>query len=167
MSLNSLLTAETMRAHRARWFVYAGGYGTPLTKIRHQSSMRGHWPGWDVECSCGKWESKTGGATKTSVADALWDHRYSAQAEAEMGDRAYQRGLADGEARARQIPGLLPETENPATGSDLYRSAFRLGFAKVRRERYLAQAVYCHTCGGERTEDNHGRGCAYYKGNQS
>jgi hypothetical protein len=70
----SLITAETMRAHRARWFVYSGG-----EKIPHTASMRGHWPGWDVTCSCG-WETKTGGATKSYVSDELWIHRYSEQA---------------------------------------------------------------------------------------
>ena len=80
MSLHSLglITDETMREHRARWFVYAGGYGQPLTKIPHTASMRGHWPGYDVECSCG-WKSRTGGAIKRSVQDALDDHRYSAE----------------------------------------------------------------------------------------
>jgi hypothetical protein len=78
VSLNSLLTPESLREHRARWFVYAGGYGQPLEKIPHTASMRGHWPGYDVECSCG-WESKTGGAVKRYVADKLWDHRYSEQ----------------------------------------------------------------------------------------
>jgi hypothetical protein len=72
-----LLTPETMRAHRARWFVYAGGQ-----KLPHAASMRGHWPGWDVACSCG-WESRTGGATRTSVSDALLDHRWSEQCAAE------------------------------------------------------------------------------------
>ena len=80
MSMNDLITAETKREHRAKWFVYAGGYGQPLEKIPHQASMRGNWPGYDVECSCG-WESKTGGAVKTYVADQLWDHRYEAQCE--------------------------------------------------------------------------------------
>jgi hypothetical protein len=73
--LNDMLTAETKAAHRARWFVYAGS-----EKIPYQSTMRGHWPGYDVECSCG-WESRTGGATRTSVEDMLFDHRFSAQCE--------------------------------------------------------------------------------------
>ena len=81
MSLGSLITAETRRAHRARWFVYGGGYGEPLVKMPRQATMRGHWPGYDVECSCG-WKSKTGGATRRSVEDMLWDHRYSEQAKA-------------------------------------------------------------------------------------
>jgi len=71
-------TAETLREHRARWFVYAGGYGQPLVKIPHQASMRGTWPGYDVECSCG-WDSRTGGATRGSVADDLARHRADAE----------------------------------------------------------------------------------------
>jgi len=77
MSLNDLIRPEIMKAHRARWFVWAGG-----EKIPHAATMRGLW-GYDVTCSCGEWESKTGGATRGSVADALWDHRYSAQCEAD------------------------------------------------------------------------------------
>lgn len=75
MSLNSLLSAETMKAHRATWYVYAGG-----EKIRKTAQMRGAW-GHDVACSCG-WESKTGGATKAAVDEELFDHRFGAQVEA-------------------------------------------------------------------------------------
>ena len=78
----SLISRETMREHRARWFVYAGGYGTPTEKIPHAASMRGHWPGWDVTCSCG-WQTNTGGAIKAYVADKLWEHRWSAQCDSE------------------------------------------------------------------------------------
>lgn len=76
--LYSLIRPETRKAHRAKWFVYAGGHGQPLEKIPHTAQMRGSWPGWDVECSCG-WASKTGGATKTSVENDLRDHRWSEQ----------------------------------------------------------------------------------------
>jgi hypothetical protein len=62
------------RQHRIRWYVYAGGYGQPLVKMRHTANMRGSWPGWDAECSCG-WESKTGGATRTSVRWDVWLHK--------------------------------------------------------------------------------------------
>ena len=78
-----LITKETMQEHRARWFVYAGGNGVPLQKIPHTANMRGSWPGWDVTCSCGKWESKTGGATKAYVDQELWFHRLEAQREKE------------------------------------------------------------------------------------
>jgi hypothetical protein len=43
-----------------KWFVYAGE-----EKIRYNATMRGTW-GYDAECSCG-WETKTGGAIKSSV----------------------------------------------------------------------------------------------------
>lgn len=74
MSTNtSLLTPATMRAHRARWFVWAGG-----EKLPHTAQMRGTW-GYDVACSCGQWASSTGGGTRACVASELWDHRYEAQ----------------------------------------------------------------------------------------
>ena len=57
--------------HKIRWFVYdSDGNKTPST-----SMMRGSWPGYDAECSCG-WGSSTGGAVKRSIADAVWDHKY-------------------------------------------------------------------------------------------
>jgi hypothetical protein len=77
MGGNSLITGETMREHRARWFVYVGGERVP-----HVATMRGHWPGWDAVCKCG-WDSGTGGATKRSVEDDLFLHRWSVQCEAE------------------------------------------------------------------------------------
>ena len=89
--MSSLITPETVKAHQARWFVYTGGYGQPLEKIPHAASTRGHWRGYDVECSCG-WESKTGGATKTSVANDLWEHRLSAQVNAELRAEARAAG---------------------------------------------------------------------------
>jgi hypothetical protein len=80
----SLITPETMREHRARWFVYIGN----RERIPVQSSMRGRWPGgFDVVCSCGEWESRTGGATRRSVADELWSHRFSAQCTKEEAGR--------------------------------------------------------------------------------
>jgi hypothetical protein len=76
MSLTSLLiNPETLKAHRATWFVWAGG-----VKMRRTAKMMGSW-GYDVTCSCG-WESRTGGATRTCVEDALFDHRHGAQAAA-------------------------------------------------------------------------------------
>lgn len=73
--LNSLIRPEVKKEHRARWFVYSGG-----ERIPHTAQMRGHWPGWDVECSCG-WKTKTGGAIRASVENDLWDHRWSEQCE--------------------------------------------------------------------------------------
>ena len=111
MSLSKLmLTAETMREHRARWFVYTGGgaYGGTRERIPWQSTMRGTWPGYDVVCSCG-WESRTGGATRRSVEDELFDHRLGAQADA---------GASTGGCRSRS--GCPPMT--------------RSGFRQARRQ---------------------------------
>ena len=69
----SLIRPEVMKAHRAHWFVYTGR-GADRTKIPHTANMRGHWSGYDVTCSCG-WQSATGGATRRSVTEALWNHR--------------------------------------------------------------------------------------------
>jgi hypothetical protein len=80
----SLITPETMKAHRATWWVYTGGRtpeGMP-ERIRRQASMRGFWPGYDVTCSCG-WETKTGGAVRRAVAEDLEYHRWSEQTRAE------------------------------------------------------------------------------------
>jgi hypothetical protein len=42
--------------------------------------MRGLW-GYDVECSCGQYASKTGGGLRRYVEELLWDHRWSVQCE--------------------------------------------------------------------------------------
>lgn len=78
-----MIRPEIRAAHRATWFVYAGGYGTPTEKLRHTATMRGSWAGWDVECSCGK-GSHTGGAIKARVEEWLFDHRFGEQTEADM-----------------------------------------------------------------------------------
>ena len=86
MSLNDLLTPATKQAHRAQWSVYTGdrdAQGLP-ERIRWSSKMRGAWPGFDVACSCGTWESRTGGATRGSVEEELFDHRFGAQTDAEV-----------------------------------------------------------------------------------
>jgi hypothetical protein len=96
-----LITAETIEAHRAKWFVWAGGVKMPRT-----AKMRGTW-GYDVTCSCG-WESRTGGATRTSVENALWDHRFSAQTEATvMNEFACRLCGADAGAPCRDGNGTL------------------------------------------------------------
>ena len=73
--LNYLITPETKAAHKAKWFAYAGGERIPA-----QSTMRGTW-GWDVVCSCGQFDSKTGGGVRSYVEEKLFDHRYSVQCE--------------------------------------------------------------------------------------
>lgn len=67
-----MITEKTMKAHRARWFVYAGGRKIPRT-----STMRGRWD-YDAECSCG-WESRTGGALRRAVEEELLAHRLEMQ----------------------------------------------------------------------------------------
>jgi len=66
---------STSKAHRITWYVWASnGYGESV-KMRHTAKMRGTW-GWDAECSCG-WASKTGGATKGSVEQYVWQHKHT------------------------------------------------------------------------------------------
>ena len=69
------VTPETVRAHRMTWYVYAGSQ-----RIRHQATMRGSW-GYDAVCSCGNFDSRTGGAVKRYVDDLVWQHRHDAQRE--------------------------------------------------------------------------------------
>ena len=71
------ITAETMAAHKARWYVYTG---EGAARIPWQATMRGSWPGFDVVCSCG-WESRTGGGTRGYVREQLLWHRWDAQTE--------------------------------------------------------------------------------------
>lgn len=77
----SSIRPETLTAHKARWYVYSGPHGEiePLDSKRSYYGM-----GYDVKCSCG-WESRTGGATRTSVHDALWTHRWDEQNAADEG----------------------------------------------------------------------------------
>jgi hypothetical protein len=74
MSLRTLglISDQTMREHRATWWVWAGS-----EKIRHTAKMRGAW-GYDATCSCG-WESHVGGGTKRYIQEVLDDHRWDAQ----------------------------------------------------------------------------------------
>lgn len=66
---------------RIRWFVYAGGgqSGQPLEKIPHTASMRGHWPGWDAECTTHGYQTRTGGAIKASVQRDVEFHKWEAE----------------------------------------------------------------------------------------
>ena len=40
----------------------------------HTAAMRGHWPGYDAECSCG-WATRTGGATRRYIEGEVWLHK--------------------------------------------------------------------------------------------
>lgn len=62
--------AKMAETHKVRWFVYAGG-----EKMPRESTMRGAWDGYDAECSCG-WKSRTGGAVKRAVTDAVRSHKW-------------------------------------------------------------------------------------------
>lgn len=64
-----------MTEHRIRWFARLDGEWIPRTR-----QMRGAW-GWDVKCSCG-WETRTGGATETSIRRDIWQHKFLAEMEA-------------------------------------------------------------------------------------
>lgn len=55
--------------HRIRWFVRVGLHEW----IPRTAAMRGLWF-YDAKCSCG-WESRTGGATRRAVSDAIWLHK--------------------------------------------------------------------------------------------
>lgn len=103
MSLTKLLISKgTLSEHRVRWFVYTGAVENgKRERIPWQSTMRGFWPGYDVVCSCG-WESRTGGATRTSVEDALLDHRWSEQCAKEREQEAAQSQNPDGTDRSQE-----------------------------------------------------------------
>jgi hypothetical protein len=73
-----MISPEVMKAHRATWYVWAGG-----VKMPRQATMRGFW-GHDVTCSCGEFDSRTGGATRRTVEDMLFGHRLEAQGEREV-----------------------------------------------------------------------------------
>ena len=104
--MTSLITPETMAAHRATWFVWAGGQ-----KMRREATMRGTW-GYDVTCSCG-WESRTGGATRRSVEDMLWDHRYDAQSDTRLHAEARADGV-DPEDLPAYVAWLREKVSEPA-----------------------------------------------------
>jgi hypothetical protein len=70
---------STTTKHRMTWYVYAG-----RERIRHQASMRGTW-GYDVTCSCGEFETHTGGATLGYIRGEVWLHKVLAGDEAEGG----------------------------------------------------------------------------------
>jgi hypothetical protein len=67
----------TSTKHVIKWWVYTGGMDENMRRerIRRTASMRGFWPGYDVECSCG-WETKTGGAVKSYIEQEVWSHKW-------------------------------------------------------------------------------------------
>lgn len=62
--------------HRMRWFVYVDG-----ERIPHTATMRGQW-GYDVECSCGEFVTRTGGAVRSYIEQEVWHHKWAAAREA-------------------------------------------------------------------------------------
>lgn len=68
--LDRVLGRGLVEGHRIRWFVYTDSG----EKIPRTSSMRGAWPGYDAECSCG-WSSRTGGGVQSWVEDLVRDHK--------------------------------------------------------------------------------------------
>lgn len=70
-----MLETASPTPHRIRWYVYAGGFGSPLSeRIPKTASMRGTWAGYDATCSCG-WDSRSGGALRREIERQIADHR--------------------------------------------------------------------------------------------
>jgi len=65
-----------MAAHNIRWWVYAGS-----ERIRHTTRMRGQW-GYDATCSCGHFDTKTGGATRAYIEQEIWLHKFGTTSSA-------------------------------------------------------------------------------------
>lgn len=66
------MTETSSTEHRVKWFVYTGGPNGE--RIPRTASMRGTWPGYDVECSCG-WATHTGGAVRSYIEREVWFHK--------------------------------------------------------------------------------------------
>jgi hypothetical protein len=111
----SLISAKVMRAHRATWFVWAGG-----VKMRRQATMRGFW-GYDATCSCGKFETRTGGANRRTVEDMLFGHRLDAQL-------------------TEETTGFRCDTCKMAPGSPCYEGARELDYLHPARWAAAAKA---------------------------
>lgn len=77
--MSSLIRPEIMTAHTATWYTWSGG-----VKARRTGRERGTGWGYDVTCSCGKFETRTGGATRGSIQRELEDHRWDAQTDADV-----------------------------------------------------------------------------------
>jgi hypothetical protein len=67
--------SEVEVKHRIRWFVYVGPNSSGrFERIPRTASMRGTWPGYDVECSCGQ-KTTTGGAVRSYIEREVWLHK--------------------------------------------------------------------------------------------
>lgn len=70
------MTTQTATKPRIRWYVYTGGTDDTgrRERIPRASTMRGWWPGYDAECSCG-WATNTGGAIHAYIEREVWFHK--------------------------------------------------------------------------------------------
>jgi hypothetical protein len=98
-----LISPETMKAHRAAWYVWVTDSLGGRKKICRRATMRG-FLGYDVTCSCGQFESRTGGGTRSYVEAELWLHRWQAQNDSADVSPAPPRDCL----RDQEIPSTLP-----------------------------------------------------------
>jgi hypothetical protein len=98
--LASLVSDEIKKAHKASWYCMAWDGRGNVEWFRHTSTMRGEW-GHDVKCSCG-WESRTGGATRRSVEDDLWQHRSEMQYAKDNPEYARVLGITEDQIAGRK-----------------------------------------------------------------
>jgi hypothetical protein len=93
---------RTVPGHSIKWFVFAGGYGQPLTRLAKTAQMRGHWAGYDAECSCG-WASNTGGAIQAYVKSEVDFHKW--QAANDLAELALEARIAKGDWETGELAG--------------------------------------------------------------
>jgi hypothetical protein len=67
--------------HKIRWYarIPVGSQEAPDGWLPRTAQMRGTW-GWDVRCSCGM-ETRTGGATRRSIRELIWLHKYGIEGQ--------------------------------------------------------------------------------------
>lgn len=73
-----MATIEPTEKCRIIWWVYTGGRDENgrRERIRRVSTMRGFWPGYDVECATHGWETRTGGAVRSYIEQEIWEHKW-------------------------------------------------------------------------------------------
>jgi hypothetical protein len=71
-SLSGCMATE----HKIRWFARFPGSHEDWTP--RSRTMCGSGWNWDVRCSCG-WETRTGGATESSIRSDVWLHKWWAK----------------------------------------------------------------------------------------
>lgn len=152
-ALTELITKETMRAHRVRWYVYTGRVinGVP-ERILRVSTLRGpQLYGYDVVCSCG-WDSRLGGGVRSAVEDSLWNHRWDEQnkAQATPKDPAKTGDLVE-RAAARQGTTVTGKTYGEMTPTER-RAARERALGRLQQEFQANSAAIGRVLLGE-TED--------------